>query len=266
MGSFKYTPTPLMLPTSHYDERRADFAVGFISMLKHTTGEWYGKPFHLMPWQEQIIRDIFGIVGEDGYRQFRTAYVEIGKKNGKEVALDTRIPTPKGFTTMGEIAIGDTVFDEGGNPCHVVAKSKVDYDEQAYRITFKDGEVIEAGENHQWYGEWRSNNKLTSGIATTDWLYRRSLAPSRGNSIDFRIPINGPVDTLSTNLPIAPYLMGYWLGNGCATEARITVQTCDINEVVAEIEPFHKITRVWDNVGDSKHICFASRLPGSSFV
>ena len=80
---FKYKPTPLMLPTSRYDVRRADFAVNFISMLKHTTGEWYGKPFQLMPWQEQIIRDIFGIVGEDGYRQFRTAYVEVGKKNGK---------------------------------------------------------------------------------------------------------------------------------------------------------------------------------------
>ncbi len=83
MGEFHYQPTPLMLPTSRYDERRADFAVGFISMLKHTTGEWYGKPFQLMPWQEQIIRDIFGIVDADGNRQFRTAYVEVGKKNGK---------------------------------------------------------------------------------------------------------------------------------------------------------------------------------------
>jgi hypothetical protein len=43
MGDFKYTPTKLMLPTSHYDERRADFAVGFIQMLKHTTGEWFGE-------------------------------------------------------------------------------------------------------------------------------------------------------------------------------------------------------------------------------
>ena len=72
-----------MLPTSSYDSRRADFAVNFISMLKHTTGEWYGKPFSLMPWQEQIVRDIFGIVDVNGFRQFRTAYVEIGKKNGK---------------------------------------------------------------------------------------------------------------------------------------------------------------------------------------
>ncbi|MCL2509179.1 MAG: terminase large subunit [Oscillospiraceae bacterium] len=83
MSDFNYTPTKLMLPTSRYDRLRADFAVSFIQMLRHTTGEWHGKPFHLMPWQEQIIRDLFGVVNADGYRQFRTAYVEIGKKNGK---------------------------------------------------------------------------------------------------------------------------------------------------------------------------------------
>ena len=83
MNDFKYISTPLMLPTSRYDERCADFAVNFIQKLKHTTGEWYGKQFKLMPWQEQIIRDIFGIINKDGYRQFRTAYVEISKKAGK---------------------------------------------------------------------------------------------------------------------------------------------------------------------------------------
>jgi phage terminase large subunit-like protein len=72
-----------MLRTNHYDKRRADFAVNFIQMLRHTIGEWYGKPFRLMPWQEQIIRDVFGVVDADGYRQFRTVYIEIGKKNGK---------------------------------------------------------------------------------------------------------------------------------------------------------------------------------------
>ena len=80
---YRYEPTKLTLPTSRYDRRRADFAVNFIQMLRHTTGEWYGKPFHLMPWQEQIVRDVFGIVDSGGHRQFRTAYVEIGKKNGK---------------------------------------------------------------------------------------------------------------------------------------------------------------------------------------
>ena len=81
--SLNYTPTPFMLPTSHYDKAKADRAVRFIENLRHTKGKWDGKPFWLLPWQEQIIRDIFGIVDEDSNRQFRTAYVEIGKKNGK---------------------------------------------------------------------------------------------------------------------------------------------------------------------------------------
>lgn len=80
---FQYTPSPFMLPTSHYDAKRADHAVAFIQNLKHTKGKWDGKPFLLLPWQEQIVRDIFGIVKADGKRQFRSAYVEIPKKNGK---------------------------------------------------------------------------------------------------------------------------------------------------------------------------------------
>ena len=78
-----YQPTKFMLPTSHYDKAKADRAVKFIEMLPHTKAEWEGEPFWLLPWQEQIIRDVFGIVKEDGMRQFRTVYIEIPKKQGK---------------------------------------------------------------------------------------------------------------------------------------------------------------------------------------
>ena len=80
---FEYTPSPFMLPTSHYDEAKADRAVRFIQNLCHTKGRWAGKKFILLPWQEQIVRDIFGIVRADDKRQFLTAYVEIPKKQGK---------------------------------------------------------------------------------------------------------------------------------------------------------------------------------------
>jgi phage terminase large subunit-like protein len=81
--AYKYTPSPFMLETSHYDKAKADRAVAFIENLRHTKGKWAGKKFLLLPWQEQIIRDLFGIVGENGKRQFLTAYVEIPKKQGK---------------------------------------------------------------------------------------------------------------------------------------------------------------------------------------
>ncbi|HFI0253702.1 TPA: terminase large subunit [Streptococcus suis] len=81
--SYHYEPSPFMLPTSHYDKAKADRAVTFINNLSHTKGKWAGKRFDLLPWQEQIVRDLFGIVKEDGNRQFLTAYIEIPKKNGK---------------------------------------------------------------------------------------------------------------------------------------------------------------------------------------
>ena len=72
-----------MAADSHYDKEKADKAVNFMQKLCHTKGKWFKKPFALLPWQEQIIRDIYGIVKPDGKRQFTTAYIEIPKKQGK---------------------------------------------------------------------------------------------------------------------------------------------------------------------------------------
>ena len=79
----KYKPTKLMAKSSHYDSTMADFAVSFIEELCHTKGTWAGKKFELIDWQEQIIRDLFGVLKPNGYRQFNTAYIEIPKKQGK---------------------------------------------------------------------------------------------------------------------------------------------------------------------------------------
>ena len=78
-----YKPTKFKAKDSYYDKEYADFAVAFIESLCHTKGTWAGKTFELMDWQEQIIRDLFGILKPNGYRQFNTAYIEIPKKNGK---------------------------------------------------------------------------------------------------------------------------------------------------------------------------------------
>jgi len=66
-----------------YDKIRAQRAVDFIECLKHTDGEYYGKPFILFDWQKIIVKKIFGTVDAKGFRVIRTAYVEIPKKNGK---------------------------------------------------------------------------------------------------------------------------------------------------------------------------------------
>lgn len=238
----------------------ADRAVRFIENLCHTKGRWAGKPFWLLPWQEQIIRDIFGIVKEDDMRQFRTAYVEIPKKNGKQLALDTPIPTPQGFTNMGDLKVGDTVFDENGIPCHVVAKSPVDDTEQAYKLTFKDGTSIIAGERHLWncqyiYGKRKDVLWTTGEIyrRTTEYRQRFSDRPQTKRDSLIRIPVCGVLQTEAAVLPIDPYLYGYWLGNGNVTMPEITVRTEDVEDIISNI-PYKVHNRYPQKCGGSEII------------
>ena len=193
------------------------------------------------------MRDIFGVLKPNGYRQFNTAYIEIPKKQGKQLSLTTLIPTPAGYTTMGKISVGDNVFDENGNICRVVAKSSIDCSEQAYRVTFKDGEIIDAGARHEWCGQY-TRGKPIDCIMTTEELFN---LPKDGNSLRFRIPIAKYLKLNEVSLPVSPYLMGYWLGNGNAIKPEITIKTEDISGVLKNIMYLHEISSIWHNVGDS---------------
>ena len=66
-----------------YSEKHALQAVEFFHNLKHTKGKWHGVPFDLIDWQDKIIRDVYGTLKPDGYRQYRFVYCEIPKKQGK---------------------------------------------------------------------------------------------------------------------------------------------------------------------------------------
>ncbi|WP_294462533.1 hypothetical protein [uncultured Ruminobacter sp.] len=79
----KYVPTKFKAKKSVYDKDAADYAVNFIQALCHTKGTWAGKLFELIDWLEQIIRDLFGTLKPNGYRQFNTAYIEIAKSKAK---------------------------------------------------------------------------------------------------------------------------------------------------------------------------------------
>jgi len=68
---------------SYFDEKAARRAVSFFKGLRHTSGQWAGNPFQLLPWQEKALREIFGWMRADGTRLYREVYIEIAKKNGK---------------------------------------------------------------------------------------------------------------------------------------------------------------------------------------
>jgi len=101
--------------------------------------------------------------------------------------------------------------------------------------------------------EWYSNHSLRDGLVNTAWLYKRFCRPTsqKSGSMDFRIPIASAALYQPTALPVEPYLMGYWLGNGNAIKPEITIITGDTDFVLAEVRKHHTVGSVWDNVGDS---------------
>jgi hypothetical protein len=77
-------------------------------------------------------------------------------RGGKALSLDTPIPTPEGWTTMGDIEVGDTVIDEQGNPCQVIATSEIMHNKQVFDVHFSDGAVIRACGEHRYDPTWHS--------------------------------------------------------------------------------------------------------------
>lgn len=240
-----------------YSKAHADHAINFIQELKLTKGKWAGQPFILLPWEKELVSKLFGTLREDGTRQYRTAYVEIGKKNGKALALGTPIPTPDGWTTMGDLKQGDYVIDEKGNPCQVINTSKVMKGRPCYRIEFSDGEEIIADANHLWEVDVYTGSKkpyTRPKILTTQQM----LGNQKGKSgcYKYRIKINDSLNTRSRFLPLPPYSLGVWLADGNQYNATITININDTS-VEEQINKEGIITREYQtkNAG-SKNIVF----------
>ena len=144
----------------YFDEEGVERVINFISKLKHFTGKYNNQPFLLEPWQKFIIYNLFGWKKKkDNLRLIRNFYLELGRKNGKALSVNTKIPTPNGYTTMGDLKVGDEVFDKDGNITRVTFATPIMYNHKCYEVTFSDGEKIIADEEHNWLVDrWHKNN------------------------------------------------------------------------------------------------------------
>jgi len=157
---------------------------------------------------------------------------------GKALALDTPLPTPDGWTTMGEVQVGDLLLAADGTPTRVVAATDVMLDRPCYEVTFDDGMRIVADAEHQWLTETRSSRKSAQAAATGYNRYRnqrtfaqvrttREIAATlRCEVADARlnhcVTNAQPLALPERDLPIEPYVLGVWLGDGHSASARYT--------------------------------------------
>ncbi len=168
---------------------------------------------------------------------------------GKALALDTPLPTPMGWTTMGDVRVGDELIGADGVPTRVVAATEVMFGRPCFEVEFSDGTVIVADAEHQWLTETRAsrrsaqaaaagyngykNQRIFAMVRTTREIadtLRCTTADQRFNhSVVNTAALQGP----DRNLLAPPYTLGAWLGDGTSAAAQIT--TAD-PEIIMRIE------------------------------
>jgi len=184
---------------------------------------------------------LFGWKNASGLRRFRTAYLEIPRKNGKALALDTLLPTLWGWKTIEEIKIDDTLFDEEGNQCKVTYVSDIMYNHKCYELIFSDGTKAIADREHLWWTKPRSRTGGVRGkknsskrIFTTEQILETlSSGDRKKGKYSFRehnhsIPVAKPLNLPKQPFILDPYLLGVWLGDGHTSSNQITTTDQEI--------------------------------------
>jgi deoxycytidine triphosphate deaminase len=157
----------------------------------------------------------------------------VARLEGKALALDTPVPTPEGWRTMGDLERGDYVYSEDGFPIKVLAATAPMTDRPCFEVEFSDGTVVVADANHYWQTiakRDREHGYRVDRVVTTE-LIARTLRV-RGE-VNHHVPLAGAPFRLERELPIDPYVLGVWLGDGTSTKAEITCADPEILEQVA---------------------------------
>ncbi|WP_125612766.1 replicative DNA helicase [Specibacter cremeus] len=150
---------------------------------------------------------------------------------GKALALDTPLPTPTGWTTMGEVGVGDAVLAADGTPTVVVAATEVMLDRPCFEVTFDDGSVLVADAEHQWLTDTRASRKSTQAgvnpriaaqVRTTAEIAASLRCETADRRLNHSIRNAAALDLPEAELLIGPYTLGAWLGDGHTAAARIT--------------------------------------------
>ena len=143
---------------------------------------------------------------------------------GKAMPKDTLIPTPDGERLLGEIKVGDFVFDRKGHPTKVLGV----YDRgvrRCFELTFSDGRKTRCCDEHIWpcYTSKKNLKNLT-----LQEMMEKGIRISAKSGARFRMPINGCVEFSEKELPVHPYILGVFIGDGCCKERYLTLSSNDL--------------------------------------
>lgn len=144
----------------------------------------------------------------------------------KALDIATPLPTPNGWTTMGDVQAGDQLFDEKGNACNVLGVTDVMLRDRCFEVEFSDGAVITCDEGHKWTVDDQPRGLSSKKTVTIDTGHLFGTFKKNGRN-RYAIPVSGPLDLPESELTIPPYLLGVWLGDGNSYSCNLTVHEDD---------------------------------------
>lgn len=139
----------------------------------------------------------------------------------KGLPLDTKIMTSKGWSTMGEVKKGDIVFDKDGLPCKIKATSSIK-NKKCYKITFDNNEEIISDFEHRWEVSFKIKDVIKDVVMTTEEMKEYIENSPKDSCKQMKIYNPKPLQNEEKELPIDPYLLGVWLGDGHSRNTKIT--------------------------------------------
>ncbi|NYH52767.1 replicative DNA helicase [Nocardiopsis arvandica] len=172
---------------------------------------------------------------------------------GKALALDTPLPTTGGWTTMGAVEVGTELIAADGTPTRVVAATDVMTDRPCFEIEFDDGTTVVADAEHQWFTHTRASRraareaevrgvapKVLPEVRTTREIARTLRPETADRRLNHSVGNAAAIELPERDLPLPPYFLGAWLGDGASAAARITSKD---PEVLLNIEAEGLVTK-----------------------
>jgi hypothetical protein len=157
--------------------------------------------------------------------------VKVKLNDYKGLALDTALPTPTGWTTIGELQVGDSVLGGNGKPAKVVETSDTHH-RPCYRLTFSDGESIICDNVHQWVVSYRASGVHRETVSAVELvLLRERLDRRRGQRVSITVQNSAPLELPEADLLVDPWILGAWLGDGRSRDGSLTIGTGDLDDM-----------------------------------
>jgi len=203
------------------------FAIKYVRIQHPTRGD---IPFNVYDYQEEML-NLFNTQNK--------VIILSARQTGKFQTHKSKIAIPDGWTTMGDVKIGDDVLTPDGGTAKVLDKFPQGVKE-SYRVTFDDGSSATSGLDHLWdtfiRNKWEKNKFVVQRKALTlreimEYMEKISTRKSKSNYA-VRIPVVKKVNFSEKQFPLDPYALGLLLGDGCWSQPREVCFTTIDQELV----------------------------------